>query len=98
MVHTGEALEPEVVHVLAISDRADHRYELAFRDVRLSAHRFDALDDGVDLVGRRTLFHHDHHLAAFLNPRDGGSQGAGRWWRPALGCRSVARASARPDA
>jgi hypothetical protein len=34
--------------------------------MRVRADGFDAVDDGLDVVLRRRLFHHDHHLDAFL--------------------------------
>jgi hypothetical protein len=59
----------------------------------------DPIDDGLYLLGRRPLFHHDHHLAAFLklNPTGGGSQRAERGGVRHFGCRSTL-GRARPDA
>jgi hypothetical protein len=75
VVDPGRAVEPEVRHVLAVADRADHGDELARGDVRLRSHGLDALYDGVDVRLRRPLFHHDHHLS--LKPLKLGY----RYWR-----------------
>ena len=86
MVDARCALESEVGHVLAIADRADHRHELAGRDVGMGADGFDAPDHGVYLRLGRPLFHHDHHLS--LKPLKVGlhyndSDGVRRSWNSA---------------
>src|SRR5262249_50321731 len=55
------ALEVEVGDLLAIADRADYRQHLALGDMGERSYRLDALDDGVNLLLRRVLFHNDHH-------------------------------------
>src|SRR4029077_10360046 len=61
-VDARRSLELKPGDVLAIADRADHGHLLAAARMRMSTNRLDALDDGVDLVRRRRLFHDDHHL------------------------------------
>ncbi len=62
LVDARSALEPDVGHVLAVADHADHGHELAARDVRRRSRRLHALDHRLHLGGGRALFHHNHHL------------------------------------
>ncbi len=57
------ALEPERGDPVAVADRPDHGQQLALREVGRTADLLDSLDDVGDLLLRRPLFHHDHHLA-----------------------------------
>ena len=64
MVDPGRSLEPERRDAVAIADRADHRQQLSPGEVSRAAHLLDSLDDVGDLLLRRPLFHHDHHLSS----------------------------------
>jgi hypothetical protein len=62
VIHSRRPLEPQRGDAVAIADRADHRQQLAPGEVSRTAHLLDSLDDVSDLLLRRPLFHHDHHL------------------------------------
>jgi hypothetical protein len=60
------SLEPERGDPVAVADRADHGQQLAAREVGRTPDLLDPLDDVGDLLLRRPLFHHDHHLQNIL--------------------------------
>ena len=61
VVDAGGALQPKGRDAVAVADGADDGQELSGRHVSGAADRLDAVDDGLDLLLSRPLFHHDHH-------------------------------------
>jgi hypothetical protein len=76
-VHAGRAVELEAGDVLAVPDGADDGHLVARAGMRSSPDGLDPLDDGLNLLGRRVLLHHDHHASVpFRSCFDKGTDGA----------------------
>ena len=61
VVDAGGALQAQGGDPVAVADGADDGQELSAGHVGGAADRLHAVDDGLDLLLRRPLFHHDHH-------------------------------------